>query len=739
MVTHGSANGAAADPAPLKVLIAGAGIGGLAAAVSLRQSGHDVTLLESSSFSGEIGAGLHIAPYCMGALKRLGVDLLNDKTIGGVENTGTSIWPPGAPKPMYMSYAEDCKRWQHRRVMVHRAHLHRALRDRALSPEGPGKPCVLRLSSRVASVDADKGEVTLVSGEKVYGDLVVGADGVHSKCRNALPSGHGYVPFHCGLSTFRFTIPIETLRNDPVTAQTLGPDGTLVATVTLSQIKRLVMYPIAGGTLANFVFLHDARESETTDQSPANLKKLVVKVGSEFNASFRAVLDKVSEDTIRLWPLLDMPALGTWINGKMALLGDAAHPHMPHRASGASQAIEDGVSLGTLFCAGTPASAVAERLALYEECRKERASKTQEASRIFSQTQEYQKRKGFNATEFDAYNFGHDEYDHSLKALRQHLLAKNTKTRLRAPLSFGAAPGPSQPGNIINNVLGSKPSDFNVQQTVHTIRFNTSKTYLQNFFPSPAFAFPKHDTMIQASLVCTSYRGLPWLGGHGYERIGLQIHGVHYTKENGDVIKGTFVPVYFENLPDSAVAGREERGAPVVGCDIDVTNYANGKDITLSWKGTQLGQIRLHGLSQPAVPSAPAPKVDDDGLLTYRYIPSVGNPGKADVEYAIFEPYEEEPKPKTNGVVSGAPKPMVGMLARPAPPKEYTPVKATPYSTQHATQASFQFVAGQWQSLPTLHHIVQDLEGIPNYGILEARMDVVQGGSDGSNLARRIE
>lgn len=215
-----------------------------------------------------MGAGLHIAPYSNGALKRLGIDLVNDKNIGAAENTGCSIWPPFAPKNIYISYAEEHKRWQHSRVMVHRAHLHTALRETALSGEGAGTPCTLRLSARVLSVDPERGEVLLAGGERVCGDLVLGADGVHSQCRKALEGGRGFVPFACGISAFRFTVPMQALRDDPVTAELLGPDGTLLAALTVGGIKRLICYPIAGHTLMNFVFLYAEGESQIRDKSP---------------------------------------------------------------------------------------------------------------------------------------------------------------------------------------------------------------------------------------------------------------------------------------------------------------------------------------------------------------------------------------------------------------------------------------------------------------------------------------
>jgi hypothetical protein len=131
-----------------------------------------VTLLESSKFSNETGAAIHMAPNANGLLKRLGVDI---ERVGANECVRIAQYHAESGKALFqVDLTMPNKQWQHKWLLVHRAHLHTALREKALS-DGAN----LRLSCKVASVDPKKAEVTLENGEKVSGDLLLGADGVH--------------------------------------------------------------------------------------------------------------------------------------------------------------------------------------------------------------------------------------------------------------------------------------------------------------------------------------------------------------------------------------------------------------------------------------------------------------------------------------------------------------------------------------------------------------------------------
>ena len=327
---------------------------------------------------------------------------------------------------------------------------------------------------------------------------------------------------------------------------------------------------------------------------------------------------------------------------------------------------------------------------------------------------------------FTAYNFGHDEWDFSSNELKKHLRSQGTY-RYRQPLSFGPSPGPRQPLNQLPHL----PSYAKQNQTVASIRFKTSRTFLQYLLPTEQFTFTSPGTVAQASIVCCSLRNMTWLGGTGYNHCGLYIHGVQYKKKDGSLVHGTFLPILFEDLCDPVITGREELGVPKWGCDIDIAASGDSRSVKMSWRGTTFVELDWADLrdaeqakteqGENEVPSKPQP---DNGMFMYRYIPAVGEPGKADAEYAIFEEY---PKPG------------------PAPPTENGDEQADTKAahkgasgTQVAKSAQIKITPGDWDSLPTLHHIADGWSQVPVYEILEATVTEVPFVGDVSG-ARRIE
>lgn len=253
---------------------------------------------------------------------------------------------------------------------------------------------------------------------------------------------------------------------------------------------------------------------------------------------------------------------------------------------------------------------------------------------------------------------------------------------------------------------------------------------LQNLLPTESFDFWTPGTVAYASFSNTTLNKMDWLGGGGYSHMGLYIHGVKYTKKDGSVLKGTFLAVLFESLTDPIITGREELGMPKLYCSLDSYRRDSSMRIKAGWQGATFGELEWEGLEKMEEKPAPAPEtngmaetnghpvgfgssggipnIQGDGMFAYRYIPAVGEPGKADAEYPVWVPdaeYSETPK------VS---------------------------STWRAKKAKFAFDGKDWDSLPTLHHIASGLGDIPIIEIVEAK--IVEGnGVPDVGQARRIE
>lgn len=687
------------SPKPLRILIAGAGIGGLFAALALRQEGHDITIFERSSLAREVGAAIHLAPNANGLLRRLG---LYAENFGANTLDWLTEYDSACNVRMKLPAKHMNVIWQHPWHLAHRIQVHETLKKAAISPDRKGKPAELRTGCQVKDVDVAAGKIVLESGEVFEGDVIVGADGVHSATRKQISTE--IKPFASEQSAFRFLMPKEKALEVPGLAKYIKEDGELI--MWHGTRRRVVMYPTSNNTQLNFVCMHPADESGASAQNAdwdqgASLDTLL-KVYEGFDPVVIGLLGKADPKDIKVWSLLDMEELPIWNKDRLVLIGDAAHPFLPHQGQGAGVAMEDGAALACVLPRGTAREDIPERLALWDKIRHERATRIQHVSRMLGMDR---KDEDFDMRHFTNYNFGHDEFDNAAQRFREYQWAKNPQMYWRMPVPFGPMPGPRQ--DHFGRPRNGEDSTF----ITTSIKFKTSKTAIQNLFPPgrSGYSFSTPGTLAYASFSQTTLNGMEWLGGKGYNHLGLYVHGAQYTKPDGTVVSGTYMPILFENLADPIVSGREELGMPKMYSSIDVEHSADSVKITAGWQGTQWGTFTASGLSATSAPEASTSGSvsgeADAGILVHRYIPSVGREakGKAEADYACFVPFEEDnPKPK-------------------------------PESVRTSSSAEFKLEAGDWKSLPTLHHVIARLAELPVFEIVGAKVTEGKGVPDVSN------
>lgn len=495
--------------------------------------------------------------------------------------------------------------WQ----LIHRVDLHNAMKVLATSPEGKGTPVVLHLRSKVVSVDVEVPSLTLEDGSTQFGDLVIGADGVHSKLRTAIAKDCP-LPTPSGSSAFRFLIPVDAVRSDPRTTHFLERTGEMRLLDGIN--RRIVIYPCRNNTLLNFVAMHPDEETEAAgeDWDQTASKETMLSCFSSYPEDVRILLSKASAQDIKLWKLLDHEELGkeNWVRGKACLLGDAAHAFLPHQGQGGAQAIEDGAALGALFPLGTQASDVPRRLQLYIQARYDRATMVQDFTRqvAFKISRSNNGGKYLDPMQFSAINCTHDAYDHAHGILLRELV-KNAPYQ-RAPLSFGPSPGPRQ------DHIGRARNLGEFLYKTSYVTFKTHKSYISTLLPSDELSIDTDGSWATATLSVTRLANLSWLGGRGYSFFALYIHNVTGNEKslteastNGEVgtenkKKGDFVPVMFENKADPIITGREELGFSKVFATLEDTSLASSYTLSAGWEGTEFCSLTLEDLVE--MPSA---------------------------------------------------------------------------------------------------------------------------------------
>ncbi|WP_105975506.1 FAD-dependent monooxygenase [Streptomyces geranii] len=353
----------------MKVIVVGAGIGGLAAALSLRASGHEVTLVERTARFTEIGAGIQLAPNATRVLRDLGLlDTVAARASRPAAMTFRT-WSDGTEICRYVLGREAETEFGAPYLQVHRADLHQAL-------AAPFPPSSVRLDTEIVAVDQDdtKAYVTTADGERLAADLVVAADGVRSAVRERLFGADRAV--FSGTAAYRALLPAAEVADLdlPDYAGWLGPG------------RHIVHYWVRGGQLLNLVAVFTTGtgtgsragtapwgESWTARAEPGEQ----LREFTGWDPRLLTALERAGQ--VFRYGIHTRTPLTRWNVGRVALLGDSAHAMTPFQAQGAAQALMDAAVLGDCLTGVTPAE-IPDALDSYVHRRLPTATRVQSGS-----------------------------------------------------------------------------------------------------------------------------------------------------------------------------------------------------------------------------------------------------------------------------------------------------------------------------------------------------------------------
>ena len=346
---------------PLHALVIGAGIGGTAAAIALRRAGLDVSLFEQTVEQREVGAGIQISPNAARLLGRYGLGDVMART---------------AVRPSAVVF----RRWQDGRALGREElgdaietnygapyyHFHRADLIALLADTFGRKE--IKLGRRLVGVGQDETGVTahFENGTSQRGDLLIGADGIHSQVRERLFGVEK--PRFSGQIAYRGLAPAERVAHLGLphdVTNWVGPGG------------HFVHYFVSSGRFLNFVAVSEEATWTREQWSDRGSVSDAAKKYEGWHPQLATILAAVDE-TFK-WALFDRNPLPEWTQGRVALLGDACHPMLPYMAQGAAQAIEDGAALAA--CLKHQAFDIPSAFRAYVALRKPRATEVQERSR----------------------------------------------------------------------------------------------------------------------------------------------------------------------------------------------------------------------------------------------------------------------------------------------------------------------------------------------------------------------
>jgi salicylate hydroxylase len=342
----------------LSVAVVGGGIGGLFTANALIAHGFDVAVYEQAPALGEVGAGVFLTPNSVRHLNRIGLQVAVEK-FGARVGTGSHYFRhDGAP--IAAVQVTDASGWN-ATFGMHRADLVELL-AKAL-PDG-----VVRTGHRAVGFDQTEGKARVVfaNDASAEADIVIAADGIHSELRQfVVPPSR---PVFHGSVAYRGVLARRLIPQWPT-------DRWLM---WLGKSKHFLTFPVRSGELINYVgFVPADAEMKESWSAPGDPDMLRTEFEG-WEPRIGTLLSQV-QNTFR-WALYDREPLPVWTKGRLTLLGDAAHPMLPHLGQGANQSIEDGMALATILATAGRAK-VSPALHAYERLRRERVAAVQRGAR----------------------------------------------------------------------------------------------------------------------------------------------------------------------------------------------------------------------------------------------------------------------------------------------------------------------------------------------------------------------
>lgn len=353
---------------PRKALIAGGGIGGLTAALCLHNFGWQVEVLEKAPAPADVGAGIQLGPNAMKVYQALGLDAALADI--GFTPEAIQLRMGKTGRRLLRARLGDTahKRWGAPYLHIHRADLITVLQT-ALIERAPAAltygTCLKGYQQNEQTINA-----TLEDGTHRTGDILIGADGIHSAVRTQMLGPDA--PVFTGNVAWRAIVPVERLGHQ-------APDP--VACAWMGRGKHAVTYLLRGGKLANLVGVIERDDWTSERWTEIGRRKEAAEDFKGWHPKVTRLIEQA--DSLYRWALFDRPPLERWHEGRALLLGDAAHPMLPFMAQGAAMAIEDAWALAASL---SKCPDIQSAFTLYRHKRFERTSDIQAASRANAKT-----------------------------------------------------------------------------------------------------------------------------------------------------------------------------------------------------------------------------------------------------------------------------------------------------------------------------------------------------------------